>query len=34
MHIPKARTRRESRALEALTAEILRDKGFHVIGGH
>lgn len=32
--IPRPRTRRESRALEARTAELLRRKGFYVIGGH
>jgi hypothetical protein len=34
LSIPKARTRRESRAIEAKTAEILRRQGFYVIGGH
>ena len=32
--IPRPRTRRESRALEAKTAELLRRKEFYVIGGH
>jgi hypothetical protein len=32
--LPRPRTRRESRALEAKTAELLRRKGFFVIGGH
>ena len=32
--LPRTPTRRESRALEAKTAELLRRKGFFVIGGH
>ena len=32
--LPRPRTRRESRALEAKTAELLRRTGFFVIGGH
>jgi hypothetical protein len=32
--IPRPRTRRESRALEARAAELLRRQGFFVIGGH
>ena len=32
--LPRPRTRRESRALEARTAEVLRREGFFVIGGH
>ena len=32
--LPRPSTRRESRALEARTAEVLRREGFFVIGGH